>query len=65
MHSNAGLKCTPTARRIPHHVPARVGFNHFHALTHETEILPGESTARLLPIVTETMREVKEKVGLA
>jgi hypothetical protein len=25
----------------------------------------GDGGARLLPIVTETMREVKEKVGLA
>jgi hypothetical protein len=28
-------------------------------------LILGDGAARLLPIVTETMREVKEKVGLA
>ena len=35
------------------------------ALPQEMDNILGDSAARLLPIVTETMREVKEKVGLA
>ena len=34
------------------------------ALPQEMDNILGDSAARLLPIVTETMREVKEKVGL-
>jgi hypothetical protein len=34
-------------------------------LPHEIDSILGDGAARLLPIVTETMREVKEKVGLA
>jgi hypothetical protein len=33
-------------------------------LPHELDNILGDGAARLLPIVTETMREVKEKVGL-
>ena len=35
------------------------------ALPQEMDNILGNGAARLLPIVTETMREVKEKVGLA
>jgi hypothetical protein len=39
--------------------------NELLALPHEADNILGDGAARLLPIVTETMREVKEKVGLA
>jgi hypothetical protein len=35
------------------------------ALPHEIDNILRDGAQRLLPLVTETMREVKEKVGLA
>jgi len=52
-------------RLIAHYAPARERYNEPLALPHEVDNILGDGAARLLPIVTETMREVKEKVGLA
>jgi tryptophanyl-tRNA synthetase len=52
-------------RLIAHYAPARERYNELLALPHEIDSILGDGAARLLPIVTETMREVKEKVGLA
>jgi hypothetical protein len=50
---------------IAHYAPARERYNELLALPHEIDNILGDGAARLLPIVTETMKEVKEKVGLA
>jgi len=51
-------------RLIAHYTPAHERYNELFALPHEVDNILGDGAARLLPIVTETMREVKEKVGL-
>ena len=51
-------------RLIAHYAPARERYNELLALPHEADNILGDGAARLLPIVTETMREAKEKVGL-
>jgi hypothetical protein len=52
-------------RLIAHYAPARERYNELLALPHEIDNILGDGAARLLLIVTETMREVKRKVGLA
>jgi hypothetical protein len=52
-------------RLIAHYAPARERYNELLARPHEIDNALGDGAARLLPIVTETMREVKERVGLA
>jgi len=64
MHSNTDMKRLLAERLIAHYAPARERYNEFLALPHEVDNILGDGAARLLPIVTETMREVKEKVGL-
>jgi hypothetical protein len=52
-------------RLIAHYAPSHERYNSLLALPHEADNILDDVAARLLPIVTETMREVKEKVGLA
>jgi tryptophanyl-tRNA synthetase len=61
----ADMKRLLAERLIAHYAPARERYNELLALPHEIDNILGDGAARLLPIVTETMREVKEKVGLA
>ena len=61
----ADMKRLLAERLIAHYAPARERYNELLALPHEVDNILGDGAARLLPIVTETMREVKEKVGLA
>ena len=60
----ADMKRLLAERLIAHYAPARERYNELLALPHEIDNILGDGAARLLPIVTETMREVKEKVGL-
>jgi len=60
----ADMKRLLAERLIAHYAPARERYNELLALPHEVDNILGDGAARLLPIVTETMREVKEKVGL-
>jgi len=55
----------PVRPLIAHYAPARERYNELLALPHEIDSILGDGAARLLPIVTETLREVKEEVGLA
>ena len=61
----ADMKRLLAERLIAHYAPARERYNELLALPHEVDNILGDGAARLSPIVTETMREVKEKVGLA
>ena len=65
MTNHADMKRLLAERLIAHYAPARERYNELLALPHEFKNILGDGAARLLPIVTETMREVKEKVGLA
>jgi hypothetical protein len=52
----------PLAERlIDHYAPARERYKELLALPHEVDSILGDGAARLLPIVTETMRGVKER----
>ncbi len=64
MHSNAEMKSLLAQRLIAHYALARACYSELLALPHGVDNILGDGAARLLPIVTETMREVKEKVGL-
>jgi predicted nuclease with RNAse H fold len=64
-YSTALTGCSDIRRLIGHYAPARERYNELLALLREVDNILGDGAARLLPIVTETMREVKEKVGLA
>ena len=64
-YSTALTGCVDMKRLIAHYAPARERYNEPLALPQEANNILGDGAARLLPIVTETMREVKEKVGLA
>ena len=44
---------------------ARERYNELLALPHEVDSMPNDGAARLFPIVTKAMREVKERFGLA
>jgi hypothetical protein len=48
-----------------HHAPTRERYQELLAVPHEIDDILGDGAQRLLPLVTETMREVKERVGLA
>ena len=48
-----------------HYTPARERYQELLALPHEINNILGDGAQRLLPLVTETMREVRERVGLA
>ena len=48
-----------------HYAPARERYQELLALPHEIDNILGDGAQRLLPLVTETMREVRERVGLA
>ena len=48
-----------------HYAPARERYQELLALPHEINNILGDGAQRLLPLVTETMREVRERVGLA
>ena len=61
----ADMKRLLAERLTAHYAPARERYHELLALPHEVDNILGDGAARLLPIVTETMREVKEKVGLA
>jgi hypothetical protein len=61
----ADIKRLLAERLIAHYAPARERYNEPLALAHNVDNIFSDSAARLLPIVTETMREVKEKVRLA
>ncbi len=52
-------------RLAAHYAPARERYKELMALPHEVDAILHAGAARLLPLVTETMREVKERVGLA
>ncbi len=65
MNSKTDMKRLLAVRLIAHYAPAREHCNELLALPHEIDNIHSDGAARLLPIVTETMREVKEKVGLA
>jgi tryptophanyl-tRNA synthetase len=65
MTNHADMKRLLAERLIAHYAPARERYNVLLASPHEIDNILGDGAARLLPIVTETMREVKEKVGLA
>ncbi len=65
MDSNAEMKSLLAQRLIAHYAPARKCYSELLTLPHEVDNILGNGAARFLPIVTETMREVKEKVGLA
>ena len=45
--------------------PARERYQELLAVPHEIDNILGDGAQHLLPLVTETMREVKERVGLA
>ena len=60
----ADMKRLLAERLNAHYAPARERYQELLALPHEVDNILGDGAARLLPIVTETMREVKEKVGL-
>ena len=64
-HSTALTGCADMKRLIAHYAPAGERQNKLLALPHEVDNILGDGAARLLPIVTETMREVKKKVELA
>jgi tryptophanyl-tRNA synthetase len=61
----ADLKRALAERLTAHYAPARERYQELLALPHEIDNILGDGAQRLLPIVTETMREVKERVGLA
>jgi tryptophanyl-tRNA synthetase len=65
MHNHADMKRLLAERLIAHYAPARERYNELLAVPREIDNILGDGAARLLPIVTETMREVTEKVGLA
>jgi len=48
-----------------HYAPARERYQELLAVPHEIDNILGDGAQRLLPLVTETMREAKERVGLA
>ncbi len=60
MNSNADMK-----RLIDQYARARECHNERLALPHENDNILGDCATSILPIVTKTMFEVKEKVGLA
>jgi hypothetical protein len=59
------LKLALAERLTAHYAPARERYQELLALPHEINNILGDGAQRLLPLVTETMREVKERVGLA
>jgi tryptophanyl-tRNA synthetase len=61
----ADLKRALAERLTAHYAPARERYQELLALPHEIDNILGDGAQRLLPLVTETMREVKERVGLA
>jgi tryptophanyl-tRNA synthetase len=61
----ADLKRALAERLTAHYAPARERYQELLALPHEINNILGDGAQRLLPLVTETMREVKERVGLA
>ncbi len=65
MHSYTDMKRLRAERLIAHYAPAHERYNELLALPHEVDKTLGDGAARLLSIVSGTMREVKEKVGLA
>jgi tryptophanyl-tRNA synthetase len=61
----ADMKRLLAERLTAHYAPARERYQELLALPHEINNILGDGAQRLLPLVTETMREVKERVGLA
>ena len=61
----ADLKRALADRLTAHYAPARERYQELLAVPHEIDNILGDGAQRLLPLVTETMREVKERVGLA
>ena len=47
-----------------HHAPTRERYQELLAVPHQIDNILGDGAQRLLPLVTETMREVRERVGL-
>ena len=61
----ADMKRALAERLTAHNAPARERYQELLAVPHGIDNILGDGAQRLLPLVAETMREVKEKVGLA
>jgi tryptophanyl-tRNA synthetase len=61
----ADLKRLLAERLIARYAPARERYQELLAQPHEIDAILHAGADHIKPLVTETMREVKEKVGLA